>query len=118
MNALETLPSFVGYFFTEDFPLDEKGFAKLLKKSDPAARCRELVPALEAAPDVAPATIDAIFAKLGAEHGVKPTDYFAPMRFAVSGQPGGPGLHEMLELLGKERTISRVKKFIEKIATK
>ncbi|MGF0068855.1 glutamate--tRNA ligase [Candidatus Spyradosoma sp. SGI.093] len=115
MNALETLPNFVGYFFTEDFPLDEKGFAKLRKKSDPAARCRELVPALEAAPDVAPATVDAIFAKLGAEHGVKPTDYFAPMRFAVSGQPGGPGLHEMLELLGKERTLSRVKKFIAKI---
>ena len=116
MNALETLPTFVGYFFREDFPIDEKGLAKLRKKSDPAARCRELVPALEAAPDVAPTTIDALFEKLGAEHGVKPTDYFAPLRFAVSGQPGGPGLHEMLELIGKERTLSRVKSFIGKIS--
>ena len=47
---------------------------------------------------------------------MKPTDYFAPLRFAVSGQPGGPGLHEMLELIGKERTLSRVKSFIGKIS--
>lgn len=113
MNALDTLPNFVGYFFSDDYPCDEKAFAKLCKRGDPVARCRELVPAIEAAADVAPATIDAIFEKLGAENGVKPTDYFAPMRFAVSGQAGGPGLHEVLELLGKERVLSRVKKFVE-----
>ncbi|MCD8283341.1 MAG: glutamate--tRNA ligase [Opitutae bacterium] len=115
-HALDTLPAFVNYFFTDEFPLDEKGYAKLCKKSDPVARCRELVPELEAAQDVAPATIDAIFEKLGAANGVKATDYFSPLRFAVSGQPGGPGLHEILELIGRERTLSRVKKFIEKMS--
>lgn len=112
MSSLETLASFAGYFFRDSFPIDEKGLAKLCKKADPAARCRELVPALETAPDVDAATIDALFAKLGEAHGVKATDYFAPLRFAVSGQPGGPGLHEILELLGRERTLARVKNFI------
>lgn len=118
MNALESLPNFVGYFFKDNFPIDEKGLAKLCKKSDPAARCRELIPALEAAPDVAPETVDTVFAALGKEHGVKPTDYFAPLRFAVSGQPGGPGLHEILALIGRERTVARLKNFIGFLAAR
>ncbi len=100
VNALGTLPNFVDYYFTENFVPDEKGFEKISKKGNPIARCKELVPALEAAQNVAPATIDAIFEKLGNENSVKATDYFSPLRFAISGQIGGPGLHEILELMG------------------
>ncbi len=114
VNALETLPNFVNYFFTENFVPDEKGFEKISKKGNPIARCKELVPALEAAQNVAPATIDAIFEKLGNENSVKATDYFSPLRFAISGQIGGPGLHEILELLGKESVLRRLKNFVEK----
>ncbi len=113
-NALETLPNFVNYFFTENFVPDEKGFEKISKIGNPIARCKELVPALEAAQNVAPATIDAIFEKLGNENSVKATDYFSPLRFAISGQIGGPGLHEILELLGKESVLRRLKNFVEK----
>jgi glutamyl-tRNA synthetase len=36
-----------------------------------------------------------------------------PIRVAVSGRTEGPGLFEMLELLGRERTINRIRKTIE-----
>jgi glutamyl/glutaminyl-tRNA synthetase len=37
-----------------------------------------------------------------------------PARVAASGRGIGPGLYEMLEILGKERTITRFAKGIQK----
>jgi len=34
--------------------------------------------------------------------------FFQPLRFAVSGAPGGPDLINLLVLLGRERTVSRI----------
>ena len=39
-----------------------------------------------------------------------------PIRVAVSGRMDGPGLFEMLELIGKERTIARLRNAAEKYA--
>lgn len=112
VSALETLPAFVGYFFTEDFEYDAGTLAKISKKNDPFARCTELVPALETIADFEDATIDVAFATLGAENNVKPTDYYAPLRFAISGLGGGPHLQAIMRLLGKEKVIARVKRFV------
>jgi len=43
--------------------------------------------------------------------GYKPGDVFHPVRVAVSGKTKGPGLFEMLELLGKEKATERIKPF-------
>jgi len=53
--------------------------------------------------------MDAAFAATGAAHGRKPTDYFAPVRFAVSGQGGGAHLQGVLRVLGKEKVLKRLK---------
>jgi glutamyl-tRNA synthetase len=39
--------------------------------------------------------------------GVKAGDLVHPARVAVSGKSVGPGLYEMLEVLGKERALAR-----------
>ena len=39
-----------------------------------------------------------------------------PIRVAVSGRTEGPGLFEMLELLGRDRTVARLRKAAEKYA--
>ena len=38
-----------------------------------------------------------------------------PIRVAVSGRTEGPGLFEMLELLGKETTIARLSKTAQNV---
>ena len=50
---------------------------------------------------------------LAQENGVKPTEYFPIIRFAVSGQSGGADLFPMLEVLGKERTLKRIDAFLQ-----
>jgi len=107
--SLEHLPEFVAFFFTDAFKKDENALANLTKKGgDPQARLAEIIPALEACEWTEPA-MDAAFAATGAAHGRKPTDYFAPVRFAVSGQGGGAHLQAVLRVLGKEKVMKRLK---------
>ena len=107
--SLEHLPEFVGFFFTDAFKKDENALANLTKKGgDPQARVAEILPALEACEWTEPA-LEAAFATVGAALGRKPTDYFAPVRFAVSGQGGGAHLLGVLRALGKEKVLQRLK---------
>ena len=107
--SLEHLPEFVAFFFTDAFKKDENALANLTKKGgDPQARLAEIIPALEACEWTEPA-MDAAFAATGAAQGRKPTDYFAPVRFAVSGQGGGAHLQAVLRVLGKEKVMKRLK---------
>jgi glutamyl-tRNA synthetase len=107
--SLEHLPEFVTFFFTDAFKKDENTLANLTKKGgDPQARLAEIIPALEACEWTEPA-MDAAFAATGAAQGRKPTDYFAPVRFAVSGQGGGAHLQAVLRVLGKEKVMKRLK---------
>ena len=109
--SLEHLPEFMGFFFTADFKKDEGAKANLTKKGgDPVARVRELLPALEAAAWNEPA-LEAAFAAVGAANERKPTDYFAPVRFATSGQGGGAHLLGVLRVLGRDTTLARLKAY-------
>ncbi len=47
---------------------------------------------------------------------IKPGNMFWPLRAALSGRDKSPGVFEIMELLGKEKTISRVKLAIEKLS--
>ncbi|MEY3110449.1 MAG: hypothetical protein RL079_1134, partial [Verrucomicrobiota bacterium] len=111
VTSLEHLPEFMGFFFTADFKKDEGALANLTKKGgDPVARIRELLPTLEAAAWTEPA-LEAAFAAVGAARERKPTDYFAPVRFATSGQGGGAHLLGVLRVLGRDTTLARLKSF-------
>ncbi|MDK2830216.1 MAG: glutamyl-tRNA synthetase, partial [Clostridium butyricum] len=46
---------------------------------------------------------------------IKSGDLFHPTRLAISGRTFGPGLFDIMELLGKEKTIGRIKKAIKYI---
>ena len=109
LSELEHLPGFVGYFLSDDFPRSPEALAKL--KGDPRAAVAQALPHLEAAAWDNPG-IDAAFAAAGAAHGQKPTAFFAPVRYAVSGQAGGPHLSDVLRVLGKERVLGRMRGFV------
>ena len=107
--SLEHLPDFVRFFFTDDFKKDENALVNLTKKGgDPQARVAEILPALEAC-EWTEAAMDDAFAAVGAAQGRKPTDYFSPVRYAVSGQGGGAHLQGVLRVLGKEKVLKRLK---------
>ncbi len=110
--SLESLPGFTKYFFSEDYAFDEAARANVSKKADPKARCAALLPHLETVADFADtAAVDAAFAAAGAAAGCKATDFFAPLRFAVSGLGSGPDMHPLLAALGRDKVLARLRRF-------
>ena len=96
--------------FTDDFPFDDTAVEKTLKPAGTAARLRELASKLNRVTDWSHDPIEAAFKELAAAAGVKPALYIHPARIALSGRAVGPGLYQMMIVLGKDRVLARLEK--------
>ncbi|HAV13651.1 MAG TPA: glutamate--tRNA ligase [Opitutae bacterium] len=111
-RSLDTMSELCGYFFQDDYSMDEKTGNKIAKKADPKELLAEILPILEGLENF---TADAIQASLEAHaesKDLKVFAYFPALRYSVSGQGGGPDLLPMLEVMGKVRVVSRIQRFI------
>ncbi len=96
--------------FVDEFPFEEAAVEKTLKPAGTAARIRELASKLNAVHDWSHDPIEAAFKELAAAAGVKPALYIHPARIAMTGRAVGPGLYQMIVLLGKDRVLARLEK--------
>ena len=51
---------------------------------------------------------------LAAELGVKTGELIHPCRVAVSGKSAGPSLYHMLEVLGRDRVLARLRRAVDR----
>ncbi len=107
LKLLKELPEWVTPFFTEELSYDEAAVAKSLQGEIAATRLRALSGAFEALSSWDVASLEAALKETAAKLGAKTGELVHPARVASSGRSVGPGLYEMLEILGKERTLSR-----------
>nr|WP_081583405.1 glutamate--tRNA ligase [Acidipropionibacterium acidipropionici] len=99
----------------EELGFDEDSVAKL--KGDPTAI---IAAAIEALGDLEDFTAEPIQAALRAEiceaMGIKPRVAFAPIRVGVTGSRVSPPLFESMEILGRDSTLTRLRRFAETLA--
>ena len=93
-----------------DIPTNGK--ERVFKKGDPLERMRGAVEILSAIPGFDGDSIHAAFEAKASELGIKFTEFFPPLRFAISGTASGPDLMPMLEVLGREKVVERLKKYL------
>ncbi|MBE6398244.1 MAG: glutamate--tRNA ligase [Lentisphaerae bacterium] len=111
---LNDIPGNCGYFFTDDYPFDEKSVEKRLKKDGVKELLLDLADRFEKLEKFDAASGEAMVKELSQGNGMGP--WVHPIRVAVSGRMEGPGLFEMLELIGRERTVARLRNAAEKYA--
>ena len=116
IDSFENLPSFASYFFTDNFAINEKAEGKLVKKGGIAERIQEITPRLQSLDAWNAESIDAAFNTLAEEMDLKPFAWYPIVRFAVSGTSSGPDFIPLLETIGQERVVTRLKKAAEKYA--
>jgi glutamyl-tRNA synthetase len=102
------------YFFTEDFPYDKKAVRKRLCKEGVAEGLAALTVRYAALDPFDEASTEEALRALAEERGAGAGALVHPVRVAVSGQAGGPGLFEMLALLGRDRVVARMERALEK----
>jgi len=96
------------FFFRDDFLWVEEARAALAKEES-----RDLLgllaARLESLENFSPEALEAACRVLAAEQQVKAAALIHPARAAVSGKTKGAGLFEIMELLGRERTLKRLR---------
>lgn len=92
---------------------DEKASRKHLKGEDLFERLGALQERLDTVPTWDAETLESTIRDLAEERGLSAAKLIHPLRLAVTGRGESPGLFEVLELLGAERSLRRFEKLIE-----
>jgi glutamyl-tRNA synthetase len=104
------------YFFKEDLSYDESARTKFLTP-DIRPVLIELLSRLEAAAAFTAPELEKTFKALLDQKGLKLVQLAQPVRVALTGRTVSPGIYEVMEILGKERSLARLKKATDWIAT-
>ena len=109
VERLEQVPAMVDFIFTAEAPVeDEATWRKVMDAPNSLAIIDGAIAAYESCPweaDVLKAELE----KIGSTYGLKLGKAQAPVRVAVTGRTVGPPLFESLVVLGRERTLERLR---------
>lgn len=109
IKTLEDFFAQADFFFVDKIKYEKQAVESVLAKQGVKARLNALV---EKFSDLDPfdlQSIETCVRNLAAELEIKAADLIHPIRVAVTGRTVGPGLFETVALLGKEKTIARLK---------
>jgi len=116
IKLFRDVPDWIGYFFTEEFPLEPEAVEKTLNKPGAIDRLSRLRDKYAGVDDWSASGLETVLKQLGAEIGCKTGDLVHPARVAVSGRSIGPSLYHMLEIIGKPRVLRRMDRVLQKFA--
>ena len=104
------------FFFKDAIEMDASAQTKFLT---PEIRplLVELVKRLEAVSVFTALEMEVIFKNVMDEKGITLSKLAQPVRIALTGRTVSPGIYEVMEILGKDRSLQRLKKAIDLIPT-
>jgi len=99
-------------FFVADDALPAEGadFDKLVKAPGAVALLRDFAARLESLDAFEPPALEQALKGFVAERGLKVGQLVHPLRFAVTGRTVGLGLYDALAILGRERSLARIRR--------
>ena len=100
------------YFGPE--PVVEEEAAKKFLVPAMAPVLEQLIDRFDAAPSFSKESWEELFKAVVAERGMKMGQLAQPVRVALTGRTASPGLFEVIEVLGRERTLHRLRRGLER----
>jgi len=127
IKFLKDVPDWIGYFFTEDYEYDPEAVAKTFggagraegsTKVDPdvISRISKLRETYQSIAEWNPEALENALKTLAKSIPSKTGELIHPARLAVSGRSIGPSLYHMLEVLGRQRVLTRLERTIERFS--
>ncbi len=111
-RTLKELAEASEYFYLDDFEYDQKGIKKAFKKEGASDVLRTISQKLSKLDEFSEEKTEAVFNEITENTGLSFGKLSQPTRLALTGRMGGPGLFEIIELLGKDKTLARIGKAI------
>ena len=114
-QTLEEVWPLIGFLFEEP-ETDEKAWKKVMKDGA-LPLLTEALEALRETDSFDPPELETALGRVLAEHDLKPGKLYQPIRVAITGTSVSPGIFESLSVLGRERSLERIEKAIERLST-
>jgi len=108
LKRLEEIVDFTRFFFGEEVEIEERARRQWLTRPGTADLLATLHARLAALTSFTAADIEKVVRGLAEERGLSAAKVIHPTRVAVTGRTVGPGLFELMEVLGQERCSRRL----------
>ncbi len=109
LNTLSDFVNWADFFFLDEIKPDEVA-AKKLRERDCSKDFSQLAVRFSKLKEFSHEAIEKEFRAYLAENNIQSRDLIHPLRAALTGKTIGPGLFEVISLLGKDRVAKRLKK--------
>jgi glutamyl-tRNA synthetase len=114
IKTFSELPGYAGFYFKDDLVYEPEAAQKsFVPENKP--RLEKLRDAYAKLTSFDAATLETTLKTTATELGVKAGVLIHPARLAATGNPNGPSLYHLLEVLGKEKTLARIEKSLTQI---
>jgi len=115
-KTLAAIPVEGRYLFdpSDELDYDAAGVQKHLAGDAIVPALRELVAAWEASPAWAPEPLESELRRVAEAHGLSGGKLIHPVRLAVTGRTASPGLFDVVVLLGRERSLARLRRLLDR----
>ena len=116
-NRVKVLSDFIesaDYFYQDPKKYDQKGINKYLKEVDILTNITEFMERLAKQSEYNETSIENLLRTIANEKNISAGNIIHPIRLALTGQTASPGLFEMMQILGKETVLRRLKSFLSK----
>ncbi len=111
VTFLQDFVDFGSYCFKDPELYDEDGKKKNWE-AETGQRVSQLADKVDGLAEFSHVTIEGIVKEMAEKLGIKTAKLIHPTRLAISGRTVGPGLYELMELLGKETVLRRMRKAV------
>jgi glutamyl-tRNA synthetase len=105
------------FYFETAVTYEEKADGKFLKPNV-LELMREILARLQEADDFTQQGLESVFLSFLEEKQIKLGKIAQPLRVALTGKSASPGLFEVMEVLGKEKVVSRIQRAVAHIEAK
>ena len=102
------------FYLTDDISIDEKAAKKFLT-SQIRGPIAKLIQQLTGLDNFTEANIEQAFSTVLQEMGLSMGELAQPVRVALTGSTVSPGIHEVIAVLGKERTLRRLSSALQRL---
>jgi glutamyl-tRNA synthetase len=109
LKTLADVEGYAGFAFRDPVVIAPDALAEFVKRAEGDRRLVALADCVAAVEPFELAGLEEAVRKLAEEMGVKAGDLFFPARVALTGRKVAPGIFEVMRLLGKERTVARLR---------
>jgi glutamyl-tRNA synthetase len=113
-KTLEEMADQAEFFYRETIDYDEKAAAKFLS-GDTLAALERIIENIQTMERLDHERLEIMFRDAAEQMGIKLGNVAQPVRVALTGRTASPGLFEIMDILGKERVLKRLRRAVASI---